>query len=88
MKELYKLNMMILPWKLILTRFGNFGTLKFDEKSFFNTLLGITPYWDYKPTNAIKPTNADSAGVYTSDKILNLIQEIKSTWNVMLSMVA
>ena len=37
------------------------GTLRFDEKSFFNTLLGFTPYWDYKPP-----------GVYTSDKILNL----------------
>ena len=37
------------------------GTLRFDEKSFFNTFLGFTPYWDYKPP-----------GVYTSDKILNL----------------
>ena len=57
--------------KLILTRFGNsFGTLRFDEKSFFHTLLGFTPYWDYKPTNAI---HADTPGVYTSDKvILNL----------------
>ena len=36
---------------------------------FFNTLLGFTPYWDYKPTNAI---HEDSPGVYTSDKILNL----------------
>ena len=45
--------------KLILTRFGDtFGTLRFDEKSFFHTLLGFTPYWDYKP------------GVYTSDKII------------------
>ena len=36
--------------KLILTRFGDtFGTLRFDEKSFFHTLLGFTPYWDYKP---------------------------------------
>ena len=54
----------------ILARFGgNFGTLRFDEKSFFNTLLGFTPYWDYKPNNS---THADSSGVYTSDKILNL----------------
>ena len=31
--------------KLILTRFGStFGTLRFNEKSFFNTLLGLTPY--------------------------------------------
>ena len=37
------------------------GTLRFDERSFFHTLSGFTPYWDYKPP-----------GVYTSDKILNL----------------
>ena len=63
--------------KLILTRFGStFGTLRFDKKSFFHTLLGFTPYWDYKPTNEI---HADSAGVYTSDKIilnLNTINKI------------
>ena len=44
-----------------------FETLRFDEKSFFHTLLGFTPYWDYKP------------GVYTSDKIilnLNTINKI------------
>ena len=40
------------------------GTLRFVERSFFHTLLGFTPYWDYKPSN--------SSGVYTSDKILNL----------------
>ena len=54
--------------KLILTRFGDaFGTLRFDKKSFFHTLLGFSPYWDYK------------AGVYTSDKIilnLNTINKI------------
>ena len=54
--------------KLILTRFGrSFGTLRFDEKSFFYTLLGFTPYWDYKP------------GVYSSDKVilnLNTINKI------------
>ena len=57
--------------KLILTRFGEtFGTLRFDKKSFFHTLLGFTPYWDYKPTNDI---HADAPGVYSSDKvILNL----------------
>ena len=33
--------------KLFLTRFGDtFGTLRFDNKSFFS-LLGFTPYWDY-----------------------------------------
>jgi len=56
--------------KFILTRCGaTFGTLRFDERSFFNTLLGFTPYWFYKPTNA---SYSDSPGVYTSDKILNL----------------
>ena len=37
------------------------GTLRFDNKSFFHTLLGHDPYFDYK-----------TPGVYTSDKILNL----------------
>ena len=33
--------------KSILTRFvGIFGTLTFDEKSFLNTFLGCTPYWN------------------------------------------
>ena len=40
------------------------GTLRFDERPFFHTILGHTPYWDYKPNN--------SSGVYTSDKILYL----------------
>ena len=58
--------------KLILTRFGEtFGTLGFDKKTFFYTLLGFTPYWDCKPTNDI---HADALGVYTSDEIvLNII---------------
>ena len=55
--------------QLILTRFdSSFGTLRFDEKSFFHTFLGFNPYWDYKPTN-----------VYTSDKVilnLNTINKI------------
>ena len=57
--------------KLILTSFANsFGTLRFDNKSFFHTLLVFDPYWDYKPTNAI---HADFPGVYTNDNdILNL----------------
>ena len=51
--------------KLILTRFGGtFGTLRFDE----NFFLGFVPYWDYKPTFAIR---TDNPGVYTSEKILN-----------------
>ena len=41
----------------------------FDEKPFFNTLLGFTPYWVYEPTNAV---NFDSPGVYTIDKTLIL----------------
>ena len=56
--------------KVVLKRFGGpFGTLRFDEKSFFNILLGFTPYWEYKPTNAV---HSDSPGVYSSDKKLNL----------------
>ena len=56
--------------KLILTRFGStFGTLRFDEKSFFHTLLKFEPYSDYKPTNAL---HAVSLGVYTIEKNLNL----------------
>ena len=61
--------------KLILTRFGStFGTLRFDEKSFFHTILGFTPYWDYKPTNAIF---VDAPGVDTSDKIILILNTIK-----------
>ena len=37
------------------------GTLRFDESSLFQTLLGFIPYWDYK-----------APVVYTSDKISNL----------------
>ena len=48
--------------------FGS-GTLRFDERSFFHTLLGFEPYWDYKPTNT---HHIPIPGVYTSDKILNL----------------
>ena len=56
--------------KPILTPFGsNFGTLRFDENSFFNTLLGFTPLWDYMPTNAL---HDGSSGVCITDKILNL----------------
>ena len=48
--------------------FSLFIMLIFTEKSFFNRILGFTPDWNYKPTNAI----VDNAGVYTSDKVLNL----------------
>ena len=27
------------------------NALRFDEKSFFNTILGFPPYWDYKSCN-------------------------------------
>ena len=61
-----------------MTPFGStFGTLRFDEKSFFNTFLDFAPYWEYKPTNgdaidAILAIHADSPGVCTSEKNLNL----------------
>ena len=70
--DLYKLKNddITMKTKPIITRFGgNFGTLRFDEKSFFITLLGSTRYWDHGPTNAI---HAPFRGVYTSDKILFL----------------
>ena len=55
--------------KLILTRFGStFRTLRFNGQSFFHTLLGFEPYWDYKPTNAF---NSNDEGVYTSDKVIS-----------------
>ena len=50
----------ILKYKDLRENFG-LGTLRFDKKSFFHTLLGHDPYFDYKVP-----------GVYTSDKILNL----------------
>ena len=50
----------ILKYKNFRENFG-LGTLRFDEKSFFHTLLGHDPYFDYKVP-----------GVYTSDKILNI----------------
>ena len=46
------------------------GTLRFDNQSFFHTLLGFSPYWDYKPNNS---HHVLIPGVYLSDKtILNL----------------
>ena len=40
-----------LKTKLSLTRSrGTFGTLRFNDKSFFNGLLQFTLLWDYKPT--------------------------------------
>ena len=50
----------ILKYNDLRESFG-LGTLRFDKKSFFHTLLGHDPYFDYKVP-----------GVYTSNKILNL----------------
>ena len=60
--------------KIILTcKYGGerkfaLGTLRFDQRSFFHTLLGFESYWDYKPTNS----NPVVITVYISDKILSL----------------
>ena len=58
----------ILKYKGEQDKFG-LGTLRFDELSFFHTLLRFGPFWDYKPTNS---NHVAISGVYTSDKILNL----------------
>ena len=50
----------ILKYKDLRENFG-LGTMRFDKKSFFHTLLGHDPYFNYK-----------TPGVYISDKILNL----------------
>ena len=60
---------------------GTFGTLRFDEKSFFSTSLNFSPYWIYKQTNAF---HAGSPGVYTSEKNEIQVQLIKLIQNVML----
>ena len=52
------------------------GTLRFDKQSFFHTLLGFSPYWDYKPNNS---NHVLIPVVYPSDKIilnLNTIDKI------------
>ena len=67
--------------KPILSPFGRpFVTIRFDEKTIFKTLLGLTPYCDYKLTNAI---HADSASLYTNEKItiLSTIDEIYLKYN-------
>ena len=33
------------------------GTLRFDKQYFFQTLLGFSTYWDYKPNNSIHVLN-------------------------------
>ena len=68
---------------LISTGFeGTFGTLRFNEKSFFSTFLGFDSYWDYNPTNAI---DADSRGVYIFEKITKLITTDIILLKIMLS---
>ena len=65
--------------KLTLPCFGlTFGTLKFGERSLLKFSLGFTPFWDYKPTNAVR---ADSPEVYTSGKILNSSTKTKNCPN-------
>ena len=59
----------VLKFKSEKTMFA-LGTLRFDNQSFFHTLLGFSPYWDYKPNNS---SHVLIPGVYPSDKnILNL----------------
>ena len=66
----YEYDDLTMKTKFVLTRFGGtFGTLRFDETVFFKFSLGFAPYWDCKPTNAIK---ADSLGVYITERILIL----------------
>ena len=49
------------------------GTLRFDKKSFFHTLLGFESYWDYKPTTS---NHVAIPGVYTSDKTILILNKI------------
>ena len=51
---------------LILSPFVMSG---FNEKSFLNTYLGFTAFWNSKPT---KTSHVDRPVVYSSDKFLNL----------------
>ena len=65
--------------ELLLTYSGVFDSLRFDKKSFFHTILGFTPYWDYKMCNTDFSAPGASCGMYTSDKIilnLNTINKI------------
>ena len=64
---------------LLLTCSGVFDSLRFDKKSFFHTILGFTPYWDYKMADTNFGAPGSSNGIYTSDKIilnLNTINKI------------
>ena len=48
--------------------------MRFDKQSFFHTLLGLSPYWDYKPNNS---NHVLIPGVYPSDKIILNLNTIK-----------
>ena len=68
--------------KFILVHFGStFGTLRLDVKSFYHSLIGFTPFWDYKPTSAF---HTNSPGVYSNDKfsLLNTIKKIHVKCNI------
>ena len=71
--DISKKTKIILKFKDGTGKFG-LGTLRFDEKSCFHTLLGFTPYWDYKPTNSDRDA---IPGEYTSDKIILNLNTIK-----------
>ena len=58
----------ILKYKGVQNKFG-LGTLRFDEKYFFHTLLGLEPYWDHKPNHF---NHLDIPTVYINGKILKL----------------
>ena len=54
---------------LLLTQSDNiFDSLRFDKKSFLHTILGFTPYWDYKMCDTDFSAPGASCGIYTSDK--------------------
>ena len=57
----FLLDLMILPKKIKLVVRPGIIVIKFDEKSFFSTILGFNTGWDYKHYNE-----------YISQKIVNL----------------
>ena len=62
--------------KPILNHFGSTsGTLRDDEKIFFNIFLDFTSHWDYTLTNA---NHAYSRGAYTCERIKNLSTKDKT----------
>ena len=57
----FSLDLMILPKKTKLVVNSGIIAKRLEEKSFFSTILGFTPGWDYKHYNQ-----------YLSQKIVNL----------------